>query len=56
MSTHKPDPGVPVVAELRPHPALRKLARACITLARLQVTPPETEDTSTTTPSSEVSA
>ena len=37
MSASPQDGPVLVTAEARPHPALRKLARACISLARLQL-------------------
>lgn len=37
MTTPHNEPAVRVTAEPRPHPAIRKLARACIMLARQQV-------------------
>ena len=40
MSSSPQDGAVAVTAEVRPHPAFRKLARACIALARLQLEQP----------------
>lgn len=42
MSHHYVDREVSVTAHERAHPAIRKLARACLALARLDRTPPNT--------------
>ena len=48
MSTTEPqESGVPVTAVARPHPAFRKLARACILLARQKSSEAAPSETST---------